>query len=717
MEQVSYFGQPSSYFSYTTKIQEILEAFDFPTQRISGVFDDRTEVGTEEYIIEGDGLTFTITISPEGRIDCEFDGKTEFIGSVDDEPEETSHYIDVILNGPTEDLRTLFEGLIREDKQTDIFNDFKTLDIDWGKDTQDDENLKKEVFDSFFERDKSPTKKYLSWLISQAKGIKKLDWIQFLNNTATVSDMMLFIDKRVLKKDVEELEIRVKNGDLKNFGNTFDRIIKSPKDINSYPDINSIREFFNQIKQRTYTTDEIKQAKSDSKKLYEDDKYLIVQPLTHQASCVYGAETKWCVSSRDSSKYFDDYTKNSKFVYVINKKSRDRTSSKFALRLFDNEKPEIWNQQDKRTSFEVLYTAMPGIDEILNKILNIGGNDYQMLVNYKNGKTDTMYNASDGSANFEIVEGNIQLFFDSDDYFELFVNQLYDYSLSQLKSSVGNNYGRQTEWVDSYSSEDDWKEGYLLQSLDESNQKKLDEIIKIISPQTYFDKERLTEENLTNYFSECSKVLNSHNKFTEQIVDGYTDALNEAFTEGIDNAIDEEYCNVLKTIGIESQVCFRKYYTTVDNMLLLYDKYGTPQKSIRQVIISSIDEEISVTDIFDNYYEYRDDSTFDSNFNFKSNELLDELLESLMDEEDGVFDDIEEYQKIVSYIIDKIGFNVRKDIPTLKDTQITIVGVEPDNSILVQIQKNIGYSAKVKKYTLAFEQLISLFKNYQLFEI
>ena len=89
----------------------------------------------------------------------------------------------------------------------------------------------------------------------------------------------------------------------------------------------------------------------------------------------------------------------------------------------------------------------------------------------------------------------------------------------------------------------------------------------------------------------------------------------------------------------------------------------------------------------------------------------------MVDEEDGVFDDIQEYQKIVDYVVNKIGFNVKKDIPTLKDTQITIVGVEPDNSITVVIQKNIGYSSKAKKYTLTFEQLISLLKNYQLFEI
>jgi hypothetical protein len=152
-------------------------------------------------------------------------------------------------------------------------------------------------------------------------------------------------------------------------------------------------------------------------------------------------------------------------------------------------------------------------------------------------------------------------------------------------------------------------------------------------------------------------------------------------------------------------------------MLSLYEKYGSPQKSIRAVITAAIDEEISVSDIFENYHEYKDDDTFNSRFNYESEKLLDELYENLVDEEDGVFDDIQEYQKIVDYVVNKIGFNVKKDIPTLKDTQIIIVGVEPDNTITVKIEKNIGYLRDVKKYTLTFEQLISLLKNYQLFEI
>lgn len=715
MEQISYFGQPYSYFSYITKIQEILGKFDFPTERITCTYDDSFEVGTEQYVIEGDGLTFTLTITPEGGIYCEFDGRNEYIGSVEDKPEETSHYIDVILNGPGEDLRTLFEGLLREDKQTDLFNEFKKLNIYWGKDA-DNEQLKKEIFDSLWARDASPTKKYLPWVLSQGKEIKGLDWIQFLNSMAQVSDMMSFIDRRVSKKDTEEFANRLKSGDLENFATSYDKIVKSPKDINVYPHINSIREFYDQIKRRTYTTDEVKKAKNESKKLYEDQKYLIVQPLTHQASCVYGAETKWCVASRDSSRYFDDYIRNSKFVYVINKKGTNIRNSKFAIRIPESGKPEVWDQQDNRSSFDTLYASMPGIDEILSNILNIGGTDYRALMNYKKGgKQDTILNIDDET--FNIVDGNVMLFFDVEDYFKLFKHQLYDYSITQLESFAGNSYGRQTEWTDSYTAEEDWKEGYVISSLNEDNKEKLNKIISIISPQLFSQKEELMKNWWGDYYNRCAEVLNAHGWFREKMTDEYQYSNDDAYTVGIETAINDEYCNILEPIGVESKVCFRKYYTSVDNMLSLYEKYGSPQKSIRAVITAAIDSEISVVDIFENFYEYKDDNTFSSRFNYESEKLLDELYENLVDEEDGVFDDINEYQRIVDYVVKNIGFNINREVPTLKDTQISIIGVEPDNSILIKIQKTIGYSAKVKKYTVSFEQLISLLKNYQLFEI
>ncbi len=38
----------------------------------------------------------------------------------------------------------------------------------------------------------------------------------------------------------------------------------------------------------------------------------LVVPLTHTASCKYGANTKWCTTSSDTNDYFDKYSRNGK---------------------------------------------------------------------------------------------------------------------------------------------------------------------------------------------------------------------------------------------------------------------------------------------------------------------------------------------------------------------------------------------------------------------
>ena len=295
-------------------------------------------------------------------------------------------------------------------------------------------------------------------------------------------------------------------------------------------------------------------------------------------------------------------------VYVINKKGTNLRNSKFALRIPETGKPEVWDQQDSRSNFDVLYASMPGIDEILSNILNIGGTDYQTLIKYKkSGKQDTTLNIDDET--FEIVDGNVMLFFDPADYFKLFKHQLYDYSIQQLESFAGSSYGRQTEWTDSYTAEEDWKEGYVLQSLNDDNLEKLDKIIGVVASPLLQQKDELMKDYRNNYYSKCSEVLNAHREFIEKMTDEYQYATDDAYTVGIEKGINDEYCDVLQPLGIESKVCFRKYYTSVDNMLSLYEKYGSPQKSIRAVITAAIDSEISVTDIFENFYEYKDDDT------------------------------------------------------------------------------------------------------------
>jgi hypothetical protein len=44
-------------------------------------------------------------------------------------------------------------------------------------------------------------------------------------------------------------------------------------------------------------------------KLYETDEWLVVKPLSYQASLKYGASTKWCTASKDNAEYYFRYSK------------------------------------------------------------------------------------------------------------------------------------------------------------------------------------------------------------------------------------------------------------------------------------------------------------------------------------------------------------------------------------------------------------------------
>ena len=62
---------------------------------------------------------------------------------------------------------------------------------------------------------------------------------------------------------------------------------------------------------------EVKVKSSDRVKLYEDDKLLVVVPLTHQASCKYGSNTPWCVAVVGNTEHYSDYTSNGVLIYYI----------------------------------------------------------------------------------------------------------------------------------------------------------------------------------------------------------------------------------------------------------------------------------------------------------------------------------------------------------------------------------------------------------------
>ena len=69
---------------------------------------------------------------------------------------------------------------------------------------------------------------------------------------------------------------------------------------------------------------------SERIKLIDDDKYLLVVPLTDRASCKYGAFTKWCTAVPYSGASIEDTNVNkdgygNKIIYLLNKNYTKKT--------------------------------------------------------------------------------------------------------------------------------------------------------------------------------------------------------------------------------------------------------------------------------------------------------------------------------------------------------------------------------------------------------
>lgn len=107
------------------------------------------------------------------------------------------------------------------------------------------------------------------------------------------------------------------------------------KDINQYESIDQLRDVLSTHTNRDRRT---VQDNDGAIKIYEDDNFVIVSPTNHEGSCYYGAGTKWCTATKDSSRHFENYDNKGKLFYVISKKlPSDNKYYKMAIyKLFDD---------------------------------------------------------------------------------------------------------------------------------------------------------------------------------------------------------------------------------------------------------------------------------------------------------------------------------------------------------------------------------------------
>jgi len=96
------------------------------------------------------------------------------------------------------------------------------------------------------------------------------------------------------------------------------------KDINQYDSLKDISDEIS--KHENKVRRDVKEI-DGADVVYEDDRFTVVSPKTHEASCYYGAGSKWCTAAKSSDAHFMSYNRDGKLFYFLDKK--EKSGSRF----------------------------------------------------------------------------------------------------------------------------------------------------------------------------------------------------------------------------------------------------------------------------------------------------------------------------------------------------------------------------------------------------
>jgi len=127
--------------------------------------------------------------------------------------------------------------------------------------------------------------------------------------------------------------------------NNFDKISHNlpQTDINQYK---SLEQLTSAIEQYNNTTRREVEKHEGGNVVFNDNRFYVVNPLTHEASCYYGRGTKWCTSAT-GDEHFRRYNTEGKLFYIIDKtkQSSDPFYKIAILRNFDGSE-SFWDAKD-----------------------------------------------------------------------------------------------------------------------------------------------------------------------------------------------------------------------------------------------------------------------------------------------------------------------------------------------------------------------------------
>jgi len=91
-----------------------------------------------------------------------------------------------------------------------------------------------------------------------------------------------------------------------------------------------------------------KELQSQTQILHDNDEWLVLKPLSFEASLKYGASTRWCTAMKNDPEYFIRYSKRGIVIYCINRSTGDKVAAFKSINPDYETETSFWDAKDNR---------------------------------------------------------------------------------------------------------------------------------------------------------------------------------------------------------------------------------------------------------------------------------------------------------------------------------------------------------------------------------
>jgi hypothetical protein len=435
-----------------------------------------------------------------------------------------------------------------------------------------------------------------------------------------------------------------------------------------------------------------------SKIIFEDDKVKFIEVFDRKAAEYFGG---WDYKDNWNDKY-----RNGDLYFIIDSSDDEDYS------MYNNDGKTEFRKISSNVTFTDptdIYKEFPTIKGLIGEKV-FGSKVYELLVKIKNGYNPGWQSLGKYDSLLDDIVFNEKSpgltkitigFSDYEEYLKLFEDLDQEDIHDVINNLDYDGYDNQYR----YETQGEWGEGRIYEYyLNDENKEKVDEIVSLL---TKTPSDLSVEDRMGLFYDNFRDAA-------DEITNAWATIESTCVGSKIYQELLDEFGNKFFTVGIIEVHPLRRYKTTVNTLIKLFNVVGNKSQTLEELLMSIIRKfDNDSHGGYDEMYWNTSCDDFDMvTFNGDAKWYIDRVYENIIDSNE--YKDIYEYSEIISRIKSEYGFDKWIQSKLNPDLSFRIEDIDKKTNNLILIVK--GGDKAAEKRSMSYDEFKRFETQYELFE-